>query len=212
MLLEREINLRRKHEVLLSSYPFSDLVVFDTVLKRLPVDSNLHLANSTPIRYSQLFASRSDVQYHCNRGTSGIDGCVSTAAGYAVASPMPTILITGDISFIYDSNGMWNQYLAGNFKIVVINNGGGNIFRLINTGEDEIPAREFLETPHHVNIKFLAGAFGASHAVCQSLGELPGLLDWFLEPADHPYILEIMTDSSVNTTVFKNYYNQIKLP
>jgi len=212
ILFEKEINLRRKHNEILRTFPFSDLVVFDTILKCLPADSNLHLANSTPIRYSQLFKSRSDIHYHCNRGTSGIDGCVSTAAGYAVASQKPTILITGDISFIYDSNGLWNNYLTGNFKIVVINNGGGNIFRLINTGEGEIPAREYLETPHHVNIKFLAEAFGASHAACRTAAELTGLLDWFLEPADRPYILEIVTDSAVNTSVFKDYYNQIKLP
>ena len=212
ILLDKELSLREKHSILLPTFPYSDLVVFDAVLKRLPEDSNLHLANSTPIRYSQLFESRSDIHYHCNRGTSGIDGCVSTAAGYAVASQKPTILIAGDISFIYDSNGLWNKYLAGNFKIVVINNGGGNIFRLINTGDSKIPAREFLETPHHVNIKFLAGAFGASHAVCSAHEELPGLLDWFLEPADHPYILEIVTNSTVNTTVFKDYYNLIKLP
>ena len=212
LLFEKEVNLRRKHGEILRTFPFSDLVVFDTVLKCLPADSNFHLANSTPIRYSQLFPGRSDIHYHCNRGTSGIDGCISTAAGYAVASQKPTILITGDISFIYDSNGLWNNYLAGNFKIVVINNGGGNIFRLINTGDGVIPARDFLETPHHVNIKLLAGAFGASHAVCHSGEELPGLLDWFLEPADHPYILEIVTDSAVNTAVFKDYYNQIKLP
>jgi len=212
LLFEKEIILRRKHSEILGTSPFSDLVVFDTVLRCLPADSNLHLANSTPIRYSQLFPGRSDIQYHCNRGTSGIDGCISTAAGFAVASKKPAILIAGDISFIYDSNGLWNNYLAGNFKIVVINNGGGNIFRLINTGDGVIPARDFLETPHHVNIKFLAGAFGASHAVCRSAEEMPGLLDWFLEPADHPYILEIVTDSAVNTAVFKDYYNQIKLP
>jgi len=211
LFFEKEVNLRRKHGEILRTFPFSDLVVFDTVLRCLPADSNLHLANSTPIRYSQLFPGRSDIHYHCNRGTSGIDGCISTAAGYAVASQKPTFLITGDISFIYDSNGLWNNYLAGNFKIVVINNGGGNIFRLINTGDGLIPSRDFLETPHHVNIKFLAEAFGASHAVCRSAEEMPGLLDWFLEPADHPYILEIVTDSAVNTAVFKDYYNQIKL-
>ena len=75
----------------------------------------------------------------------------------------------------------------------------------------ENPAREFFETPHEVNIKLLAGAFGASHALCKSKDELSGLLDWLFEPSDHPAILEIMTDPDVNTTVFKEYYNQIKL-
>ena len=210
LLLKREMELREKQRGLMRGFPFSDLVVFEAILKRLPAGSNLHLANSTPVRYSQLFAGNGDIQYHCNRGTSGIDGCISTAAGYAVASQNTTILIAGDISFIYDSNGLWNKYLKGNFKIIVINNGGGNIFSLINPVEGDFPAREFLETPHHITIKFLTEAYGANHAVCQSHEELPGLLDWFLEPADHPYILEIVTDPEINTTVFKDYYKQIK--
>ena len=138
-------------------------------------------------------------------------GCISTAAGFSVASPKPTILITGDISFVYDSNGLWNKYLKGNLKIVVVNNGGGNIFSLINPMEGENPAREFFETPHNVNIKYLAAAFGASHAVCNSLSDLPPLLEWFFEPADYPYVLEIITDAEVNTAAFKDYYKQIKL-
>ena len=211
LLLIKEMKLREKQRGLMKGFPYSDLVVFDTILKRLPADSNLHLANSTSIRYSQLFNGRSDIRYHCNRGTSGIDGCVSTAAGYAVASQKPTILITGDISFVYDSNGLWNKYLKGNIKIIVVNNGGGNIFSLINPGEGEIPAREFLETPHNVNIKLLAEAFGASHTFCRSLEELPGQLDWFLEPSDHPNVLEVVTDPEVNTTVFRDYFKQIKL-
>ncbi len=211
LLLTKELKLRNRHKELINSLPWSDLVLFESILEKIPHGSNLHLANSTPIRYSQLFAGRTDITYHCNRGTSGIDGSISTAAGFSVVSAAPTILITGDISFIYDSNGLWNKYLTGNFKIVVVNNGGGNIFSLINPTEGENPAREFFETPHNISIKLLAGAFGASHALCQSHDELAGLLDWFFEPADHPCILEIRTDPEVSTAVFKEYYNQIKL-
>lgn len=211
MFENKERELRIKHKTLINSLQWSDLIVYDSVLNRLPLGSNLHLANSTPIRYSQLFESREDIVYHCNRGTSGIDGCISTAAGCAVASAEPTFLITGDISFIYDSNGLWNKYLKGNFKIVVVNNGGGNIFSLINPIEGANPAREFFETPHNVNIKHLAAAFGASHALCRSQEELSELLDWFFEPSDRPAVLEIMTDADVNTSVFKAYYKQIKL-
>ncbi len=210
-LLNKEKILEERHRKLIETLPFSDLTLFETILSRIPVGSNLHLANSTPIRYSQLYESRKDIHYHCNRGTSGIDGSISTAAGFAVASHKPTILITGDISFIYDSNGLWNKYLKGNLKIVVINNGGGNIFNLIDPNDAENPAREFFETPHNVNIKLLAEAFGAGHVFCQSMEELTDMLDWFFEPANQPYILEIVTDSEKNITVFKNYYKQIKL-
>ena len=93
---------------------------------------------------------------------------------------------------------------------MVINNQGGNIFRLINPNEGENAAREFLETPHQVNIELLAGAFGASHAVCRSNEELSVHLNWLFEPADHPCILELRTDLEVNAAVFKEYYNQMK--
>lgn len=210
-VLNKELRVREKHEKLTGEAPYSDLTVYDTILNRLPANCHLHLANSTPIRYSQLFAGRKDIQYHCNRGTSGIDGCLSTAAGCSVASPKPVVLITGDLSFIYDSNSLWIKYLKGNFKIIVINNGGGNIFRLIETGQSENPARDFFETPHHVNISLLTEAFGARHALCQSKEELPAMLDWFFEPADVPYVLEIITGIGINTDVFKDYYKQIKI-
>ena len=211
LFADKVLKVNNKHQVLMHSMPWSDLVVYDSVLKHIPAGYNLHLANSTAIRHSQLFESRADIVYHCNRGTSGIDGSISTAAGFSFAAAAPTLLITGDISFIYDSNGLWNKHVSGNLKIIVINNGGGNIFSLINPMEGENPAREFFETPHEVNIKLLAGAFGASHALCKSMDELSGLLDGLFEPSDHPAILEIMTDPDVNTTVFKEYYNQIKL-
>ncbi len=211
LVLTREMHLRVKHRELVEGFPYSDLTVFGAIMARIPEDCNLHLANSTPIRYSQLFRSRADVTYHCNRGTSGIDGCISTAAGASVASTKTTLLISGDVSFVYDSNGLWNKHLKGNFKIIVINNGGGNIFRLIDTGKDENPAREFFETPHSVNIKHLAEAFGANHYLCQSQEELAASLNWLFAPANRPSILEIVTDFDVNTTVFKDYYKQIHL-
>ncbi len=210
-LLGKEMKIRQKHASLVSALPYSDLSVFDTLLKRIPAGVDLHLSNSTSIRYSQLFPVGPNITYHCNRGTSGIDGCISTAAGCSVASGKQTILITGDISFIYDSNGLWNKYLKGNLKIIVINNGGGNIFRLINPNDSDNPAREFFETPHKVKIKFLAEAFGAVYSVCVSSEDLTERLDWFFEPSDKPYILEIVTDPGVNTAVFKEYYKQIKL-
>ena len=210
-LLGKEMKIKQEHANLISGLPYSDLIVFDTLLKRIPAGSDLHLSNSTPIRYSQLFPVRANINYHCNRGTSGIDGCISTAAGCSVASGKLTILITGDISFIYDSNGLWNKYLKGNFKIIVINNGGGNIFSLINPNDSDNPAREFFETPHKVKIKFLAEAFGAVYSLCDSQPDLSERLDWFFEPSDKPCVLEIVTDPNINTTVFKDYYNQIKL-
>ncbi len=210
LLLTKEMHLREKHNEMVKRFPYSDMTVYAAIFDRIPADCNLHLANSTPVRYSQLFHGKTEVHYHCNRGTSGIDGCVSTAAGSSLASDRPTILITGDLSFVYDSNGLWNKYLKGNFKVIVINNGGGNIFRLIDTVQGENPAREFFETPHSVNIGLLAKAYGINHDVCTSADQLEAKLDWLFAPADSPTILEIVTNFDVNVAVFKDYYKQIQ--
>ena len=111
----------------LKQIPFSDLKVFQTIFKSIPDQLQLQLANSSTIRYAQLFDLPKTVSVFCNRGTSGIDGSSSTAVGAAFVSKIPTLLITGDLSFFYDSNALWNTYLKKNFRIIIINNQGGGI-------------------------------------------------------------------------------------
>jgi 2-succinyl-5-enolpyruvyl-6-hydroxy-3-cyclohexene-1-carboxylate synthase len=103
-----------------SEAPFCDLSVFSTVLDRIPGDSAVHLANSTPARYAQLFDRVRGHRWFSNRGTSGIDGCTSTAVGAAFATQRLTTLITGDIAFCYDSNAFWNGHLSPLLKVIVI--------------------------------------------------------------------------------------------
>src|SRR5690606_19912320 len=99
----------------------------------IPKNAILHWANSSPIRYAQLFEPRTNLLYYCNRGTSGIDGSSSTAVGAALVNNSKHFLITGDVSFWYDSNAFWNNIVGDNLKIVLINNGGGGIFKIIET-------------------------------------------------------------------------------
>ena len=82
---------------------FSDFYFFKKAAETIPDNYNIHFSNSSAIRYAQLFEFGKSKIY-CNRGTSGIDGSTSTAMGYAIKSPDPTVLITGDISFFYDIN------------------------------------------------------------------------------------------------------------
>lgn len=105
---------------------FSDFKVFEKVIESLPKNSQLQISNSSAIRYAQLIEIDPSIEVYCNRGTSGIDGSTSTAVGAAVArSDKQTVFITGDIGFLYDSNALWNSYIPKNFKIILINNGGG---------------------------------------------------------------------------------------
>ena len=109
----------------LAKIPFTDFKVFEKVIPALPKNSQLQISNSSSIRYAQLFDIEKSIEVFSNRGTSGIDGSTSTAIGAAVGSNKPNVFIAGDIGFLYDSNALWNNYIPKNFKIILINNGGG---------------------------------------------------------------------------------------
>jgi 2-succinyl-5-enolpyruvyl-6-hydroxy-3-cyclohexene-1-carboxylate synthase len=109
----RQLDLLSKYkiEAFFRDAAYSDVSVFYALLDYLPEPSHLHMANSSVVRYCQLFDPIKGVRYWSNRGTSGIDGSTSTAVGASNASPNELhVLITGDVSFFYDSNGLWNKY------------------------------------------------------------------------------------------------------
>jgi len=197
------------HEKIIREAPYSDLTVYDLVLQKLPENCNLHLANSTPVRYSQLFATKPGISYYSNRGTSGIDGCISTAAGAATVSSRLNVALVGDLAFIYDSNGLWNNNLPENLKIIVIDNDGGNIFKLIETSPVINPIRNFFETPHNVKIDKLCEAFGLEYHYASNWDEISKKTETFFQPTGKPAVLHIKTSGEISAKVFKQYYQFI---
>ena len=186
-----------------------DLDVVALLLEQLSSNTTLHLANSTSVRWTQLFPARTDLTYICNRGTSGIDGSTSTAAGYAYASKLPTVFLTGDVSFIYDSNGLWNNYIGDNLKIIVMNNTGGNIFRFIGDKELMKNSLDFFTTPHQVKIKSLVEAYGLDYLVCNKTEDLSTSIKTLLN-APKAAVLEVFTDADLNTENYRGYFQKIK--
>ncbi|NJK97180.1 MAG: hypothetical protein HC905_21745 [Bacteroidales bacterium] len=208
--LKAENNQQQQlHNEFINKLGLVDLRVSHEILGSIPNDTVIHLANSTPVRYAQLTRTKKELTYFCNRGTSGIDGCLSTAAGSAYVSGKNTWLISGDLAFLYDSNALWNDYIKPGLKIIVINNNGGNIFSLIDTGSEMDKARRFFETPHRVKIKSLTEAFGIKYISCDDLSDLHDCLDK-LRNSDETCLLEIRTDAKENTKAFKAYYQFIK--
>ena len=197
------------HEDFVSNKPLSDMSVTVELLKQTPAGTVLHLANSTSVRWTQLFPARRDLTYICNRGTSGIDGSMSTAAGYAFSSQLPTVFLTGDLSFIYDSNALWNNYIGNNLKIIVMNNNGGNIFRFIGDKELMEKSLDFFTTPHHVKIKSLVEAYGLDYMACDTTENLSQCVEYLLN-SDKATVLEVFTDSDLNTENYKGYFKNIK--
>lgn len=199
---------KNKHDAYLSKIHFSDFKAFEIILPALPDNSQLQISNSSAIRYAQLFDIKPTLQVFCNRGTSGIDGSTSTAFGAAVASGKETVLITGDISFLYDSNALWNNYIPSNFKIIVINNGGGGIFRIL-PGHDETPVfNTYFETAHNYTAEHLAKMYGFKYQTASNEIELKKELSSFML-AEQRRILEVFTPMLENDKILLQYFREL---
>ncbi|WP_158210689.1 2-succinyl-5-enolpyruvyl-6-hydroxy-3-cyclohexene-1-carboxylic-acid synthase [Myroides phaeus] len=198
-----------KHNAFLKTVPFSDLKVFEVLFDQLPQHTQLQISNSSAIRYAQLLKIDSSVEVFCNRGTSGIDGSTSTAIGAAVASNKPTVLITGDISFLYDSNGLWNNYIPSNFKIVLLNNRGGGIFRILPGHKENEIFNTFFETSHNHTAEHLAKMYGFNYLTAEDEEQLKEASNHFWSNNNQPCILEVFTPTQVNNEVLSNYFRSM---
>ncbi len=199
----------RKREEYLSKIPFSDFKVFNRVQRSIPEGYQVHLANSSTVRYAQLFPMNASLEVYCNRGTSGIDGSTSTAMGASIFFDRPTLLITGDLSFFYDSNALWNSYTRPDFRIILINNSGGGIFRILPGKEETEEFSNFFETKHGLTAEHLAGMHQFQYIKAQDENQLTSCLKEFYEPSEQPIILEICTPRSVNDKVLLDYFDFI---
>ncbi len=189
--------------------PYSDFWCYDQIFKALPEDILLHLGNSSCVRYSNLFDLKSGTQVFCNRGTSGIDGSTSTALGGAVISSKPTYIITGDLSFFYDSNALWNEHVPLNFKIIVINNRGGGIFRILPGDKHDQYFHTYFETQHEMDASHLAQMFKFEYYHVDSKDNFNDTLEAFINN-DKKSILEIFTPTELNDKVLLEYFRYIK--
>ena len=200
---------REKHLAYLKSIKYSDFSVFEQALNAIPESCQLQISNSSIIRYAQLFSMKATVNIFCNRGTSGIDGSTSTAIGAAYATEQQTVFITGDLSFFYDGNGLWNSNIPKNFRIIIINNSGGGIFRII-PGPKATNAAQYFETPHCLTAEYLCKMHQLEYQKAYSTETVIKELSRFFETSEKPKILEIFTPSAENDLVLKDYFKYIQ--
>jgi 2-succinyl-5-enolpyruvyl-6-hydroxy-3-cyclohexene-1-carboxylate synthase len=190
---------------------WSDIKVFSILLPKIPNHSQIQMGNSTPVRYIQLFNSNASVGYFGNRGTSGIDGCTSTAAGASyINENIITTLITGDVAFFYDSNALWNKNINSNFKIILINNSGGNIFRIIEGPSKVEELEEFFETSQNYTAKHICKTFGIEYFESTDEETLHKELKHFFDQKNKPALLEIFTEAKENATQLKHFFSYLK--
>ena len=199
-----------KHKKYLSKLIYCDFKVFDYVLKSIPSNSMLQVSNSSAIRYTQLFDIDSSINVFCNRGTSGIDGSTSTAIGAASVFKGNTVFITGDLSFFYDSNALWNNFIPTSFRIILINNKGGGIFKILTKDNNTELFKKFFETKHDLYAKDLCNMYGFEYFSSDNEDTLKNVLNDFYNQSDKPRLLEVITDNDYNQDYLLNYFDFIK--
>ncbi|WP_435625495.1 2-succinyl-5-enolpyruvyl-6-hydroxy-3-cyclohexene-1-carboxylic-acid synthase [Flagellimonas sp.] len=202
-------NYQNKRELYLDKIGFSDFWAFHQIQEYIPDDYQVHLANSSTVRYSQLFPMNQTLQVFCNRGTSGIDGSTSTAVGASIYNPNPTVLITGDLSFFYDSNGLWYEGIRKDFRIILINNSGGGIFRILPGSEPTSEFESYFETVHQLSAENLAKMYGFDYEKATNKKELPQQLKNFYSDSAKPRILEVFTPRTENDKILLDYFDFI---
>jgi 2-succinyl-5-enolpyruvyl-6-hydroxy-3-cyclohexene-1-carboxylate synthase len=205
-----EANLKaekRKSDFLGSQGVFSELVAYSLALDSLPDECDLHLANSMAVRYANYlrFDSKKNIEVFANRGTSGIDGCLSTAVGAALNTDKQVYLFIGDMAFMYDRNALWNNFLPSNLRIIVFNNAGGGIFRLIDGPSQQPELEEFFETKQTFKAKASALEAGLEYYEAHDSEKMTEYLADFNKNNGKAKCLEVFSNNETNQKVFSEF-------
>lgn len=198
-----------RHADYIGQAPWCDLKAFSIIMPSIPKRINLQLSNGTSIRYAQLFDNQTCRKSNCNRGVAGIDGCTSTALGASLACGKDTVLITGDMSLSYDLNGLATQYNSQHFKIIVVCNGGGGIFRFIKGPSDLDELDDYFEVHRELPVEGYAQTFGFDFYEANDELSLQKALPQ-LFASHNPAILAVRTPGKVNAEVLRGYFKYMK--
>ena len=195
-----------------SKVSWSDFAAYKTIFGSFQDThkKTLHFANSTSARYALLFDFKNNIRLHANRGVAGIDGCTSTAVGHALSTRERVTLVTGDVAFLYDINGLATvQKVPDNLRIIVINNGGGGIFRWLEGPAKVGYLESHFETKPKTSIKAAASFCGVDYFCgIDSTSTQQGLID--LEKNKGTAILEIVTNPELSSDIYKEFLKELK--
>ena len=169
----------------------------------------LHFANSQPVRLANLFAKQ---HVRCNRGVNGIEGTTSAAAGCAAVTSERVLCVTGDLSFFYDQNALWNSNLRGNLRILLLNNGGGGIFSQL-PGLEASPARDkMVAAGHTTRAEGCCAQHGVEYRAAYGSEDLYSGITWLVQSdSDRPLLLEVVTDIEHDRRVWQQASEAISL-
>ena len=194
------------------TFPYSEMAAIGELMHQMPVESALHLANSSAVRYAQLFTPPESTEVCCNRGVNGIEGTLSTALGYASASAKLNFVVIGDLSFFYDLNALWHQPIRPNLRILLLNNGGGEIFQSLPKLQLSATAQRFVTAAHQTSARGWVETQGFRYFAAHDAAQLDEAMQTFASPeaAGQPYLLEVFTDPATDVHLLKEYYHQLR--
>jgi len=187
--------------------PYSQMAAVRYFEQHMAKDAVVHYANSTAIRLANIY---SEHPVYCNRGVNGIEGSLSTAAGFSCVTDDVVFCVIGDLSFFYDQNALWNQHLKGNLRVLLLNNGKGGIFQMLN-GLEQSPARDrYVAAEHHTTAEGICSQNHVTYLSAHGMAEMQDGIDRLLSAQDNgPVVLEVFTDATEDEQVYKAYYRTL---
>ncbi len=188
--------------------PYSQMAAvkyFEEQLEDIDYGYHVHYANSTSVRLANIYA---DHYVYCNRGVNGIDGSLSTAAGFSVTTDDAVFCVVGDLSFFYDQNALWNRNLKGNLRIILLNNGGGGIFHQLKGLGQSAACCGLVAAAHHTDARGICVQNDVGYLAAKDMQEMRlGIVRLLTEEVNRPMLLEVFTDVQEDERALKTYFN-----
>ncbi|MFB1019692.1 MAG: thiamine pyrophosphate-dependent enzyme, partial [Flavobacteriales bacterium] len=205
---KEKTRIKSIHEHALEEVEWSDLSAYREIFQAIK-KGFIHFANSTSARYAMLFdtinGAEGEIKLHANRGVAGIDGCTSTAVGHALTTQEDVLLVSGDVAFLYDINGLASvQELPDNIKVIVVNNGGGGIFRWLEGPNEVGLLASHFEAKPKTSIKAASRFCGLTYFCADDAESTKKKLSEFIHFTG-PAVFEIVTDPKISSDVYKKY-------
>ena len=177
---------------------------FEEQLADLDIDICVHYANSSAVRLACIYAQH---YVWCNRGVNGIEGSLSTAAGFSLATHDMTVCVIGDLSFFYDQNALWNSNLRGNLRIILLNNRGGGIFRQLPGLSDSPAADDLVMASHENTAQGICTQNDIGYMSAKNMDEMQiGVVTLLTRDSERPMLLEVFTDSNDDVKALEKYF------
>lgn len=176
--------------------------------KKISKKASFHYANSAAIRLANIYACH---YVYCNRGVNGIDGSLSTAAGFSLVKDDTVYCVIGDLSFFYDQNALWNQNLKGNFRVLLLNNGKGGIFNML-PGLEQSPVRDsFVAASHQTSAEGICQQNHVVYLRADDMEQMQKGIETLLSlESDRPVLLEVFTNASEDESAYRLYFKQLQ--